>query len=117
MVQVFGHPKCKGTRAALRFFSERRVQVQSIDLHDKGMSKGELDSVARALSIEALYDAGGARAKERGLTHLGPDKARIQSLLLEDPRLFRTPIVRRGPKASVGLDEPAWKAFAEAERG
>jgi arsenate reductase len=116
VIQIFGHAKCKHTKAAQRFFAERRVKVQNIDILDKGMSKGELSSVAQAVSIEALYEADGPRAKERGLHLLGPDKARITQLLLEDPKLFRTPIVRLGARAAVGLNEALWKEFAAAEK-
>jgi len=112
MIQIFGHAKCKGTRAAQRFFAERRVKVQMIDVTDKGMSKGELGSVVKAVGIKALYDGDGARAKERGLVHLGPDAARMEQLILEDARLLRTPVVRNGQKATVGVDEPTWKAWA-----
>lgn len=118
MIQIFGTAKCKVTRAAQRFFADRRIQVQSIDLREKGLSKGELASVARAVGgVRALYDAGGARAKERGLAHLGPDDARITELLVDDPLLLRTPIVRDGPRAAVGPAEATWKAFAEAAKG
>ena len=109
--------RCKTTRAAQRFFADRRIKVQLVDLRDKGLSKGELAAVARAAGgVRALYDAEGARVKERGLQHLGPDEARLAELLLEDPLLLRTPIVRDGAKAAVGDVEPMWKAFAEAAK-
>jgi arsenate reductase (glutaredoxin) len=118
VIQIFGTAKCKTTRAAARFFAERGIRVQMVDLRDKGLSRGELDRVARATGgIRALYDAEGARAKERGLHHLGPDDARIAELLLADPLLLRTPIVRDGAKAAVGPAEAAWKAFADAAKG
>jgi arsenate reductase len=117
VIQIFGTPKCKGTRAAQRFFAERRIKVQMVDLHEKGFSKGELASVARAIGgVRALYDAEGARVKERGLQYLDAGEARLIELLLEDPRLLRTPIVRDGTKAAVGLAEASWKAFAEAAK-
>jgi len=118
MIQIFGTSKCKTTRAAQRFFADRRIKVHSIDLREKGLSRGELAAVARAVGgMRALYDAEGDRAKDRGLRHLGPDEARLAELLLEDPLLLRTPIVRDGPRAAVGAAEPAWKALAEAARG
>ncbi len=117
MIQIFGTAKCKTTRAAARFFADRSIKVQMIDLREKGLSKGELASVARAVGgMRALYDSEGVRAKERGLQHLGPDEVRIAELLLEDPRLVRTPIVRDGARAAVGAAELAWKAFAEAAK-
>jgi arsenate reductase len=113
MIQVFGTPKCKVTRAALRFFAERRVPVQSVDIREKGLSKGELTSVARAVGgMRALYAADSARAKEKGLAHLNPDEARLTDLLLSDALLLRTPIVRDGARAAVGDAEEAWRTFA-----
>jgi arsenate reductase len=117
VIQIFGTAKCKGTRAAQRFFAERRIKVHVVDLHEKGLSKGELGSVARAVGgVRALYDAEGARVKERGLQYLDPGEARLTELLLEDPRLLRTPIVRDGTRAAVGLAEALWKAFAETAK-
>jgi arsenate reductase len=117
VIQIFGTPKCKGTRAAQRFFADRRIKVQAVDLREKGLSRGELASVARAAGgMHALYDAQGARAKERGLQHLAPDEARIAELLADDPLLLRTPIVRDGPRAAVGMAEATWRAFADAQK-
>jgi arsenate reductase len=117
MIQIFGTAKCKTTRAAQRFFSERRVRVQVVDLGEKGLSKGELASVARAVGgYRALYNAEGTRAIEKGLRHAAPSDERIAELLLADPLLLRTPIVRDGPRAAIGADEAAWRAFAEAAR-
>jgi len=115
MIQIFGTAKCKATRAAQRFFSERRIKVHFIDLRQKAMSRGELTSVAKAVGgVRALYDAEGERVIERGLKHAAPDDARITELLLADALLLRTPIVRHGAKAAVGVAETAWRAFAEA---
>lgn len=117
MIQIFGTPKCKATRAAQRFFADRRIKVHSVDVREKGLSKGELSSVARAVGgIRALYDADGARVKDRGLQHAAPSDARIAELLLEDPLLLKTPIVRDGAKAAVGEAEAVWRAFAEAAK-
>lgn len=112
MIQIFGHVKCRATKAAQRFFSERRVEVQFVDILQKNLSKGELQSVIRALGgVNALYDSEGSRVKERGLQHLGPDDARKVELLLEDGRLYRTPIVRNGAKATIRLAEATWKEW------
>lgn len=118
MIQIFGTAKCKGTRAAQRFFADRSVKVQMVDIREKGLSKGELASVARAVGgYGALYDRESPRVKERGLQHSAPSEARLAELLLEDPSLLRTPIVRDGTRAAVGPAEPTWKAFAEAAKG
>ncbi len=117
MIQIFGTQKCKGTRAAQRFFADRRVKVQFVELREKGLSKGELTSVARAVGgMRALYDSESPRVKERGLQHSDPNEARLAELLEEDPRLLKTPIVRDGKRATVGEDEATWKVFAEADK-
>lgn len=114
MIQIFGHAKCKGTRAAARFFSDRRIKVHEVDLRQKPLAKGELDSVARAVGgVDRLYDRDGSRAKERGLAHAGLSGERLRDELLGDPMLLRTPIVRLGPRAAVGVDEGAWRRFAD----
>ena len=118
MIQIFGTPKCKATRAATRFFKDRGVRFHLVDLTVKGLSKRELASVARAVGgMRPLYAASSLRAKERGLAHLDPDEARLAELLEADPLLLVTPIVRDGARAAVGADEKAWKAFAEAAKG
>jgi arsenate reductase len=117
VIQIFGTTKCKVTRAAVRFFADRGIKVQVVDLREKGLSKGELTSVARAVGgMRALYDADSPRVKERGLQHSAPDDARLTDLLLDDPLLLRTPVVRNGTRAAVGAEEATWKAFAEAEK-
>ena len=113
IIQIFGTSKCKTTRAAQRFFAERRVKVQFIELRDKGLSPGELASVARAVGgLRALFDREGARAKERGLAYLDLSEARLSELFAEDPLVLRTPIVRAGKSAAVGAAEAVWRAFA-----
>jgi arsenate reductase len=113
MIQIFGHAKCKATKAAGRFFAERGLKVHAVDVREKGLSKGELASVARAVGgIAKLWDAQGTRVKERGLQHSNPSEERMATLLLEDATLLRTPIVRLGQKATVGDDAAGWKALA-----
>jgi arsenate reductase len=117
VIQIFGTAKCKTTRAAQRFFADRSIKVMSVDLREKGLSKGELSSVARAVGgIRALYDEGCSRVAERGLQHAAPDDARILELLLDDPLLLRTPIVRDGQRAAVGDAQATWKSFADANK-
>lgn len=112
MIQIFGTAKCKVTRAAQRFFADRGIKVQFIELREKGLSKGELASVARAVGgMRALYASDSARVKERGLQHSNPDEARLAELLEADALLLRTPIVRDGTRAAVGAAESTWKTF------
>ena len=112
MLQIFGTAKCKITRAAQRFFADRGVKVQFVELREKAMSAGELESVARAVGgMRTLYAADSPRVKERGLQHAAPSDTRIAELLLTDPLLLRTPIVRDGGRAAVGDAEKIWKTM------
>lgn len=117
MIQIFGHQKCKITRAAERFFKDRSIKVQSVDLKVKGLSKGELTSVASAVGgLKMLFDAQGVRAKEKGLHVSAPTDTRLLDALMADPLLLKTPIVRDGSQASVGDAPATWKAFADRAR-
>jgi arsenate reductase (glutaredoxin) len=108
-LQLFGRKKCQETRKAERWLKERSVAYHSVDLGEKAMSKGELDSVARAVgSYGALLDPDCPRYLERGLAHMDFDPAEE---LLADQALLRTPILRDGPKALSGFDPKAWEAF------
>jgi arsenate reductase len=112
VIQIFGTAKCKVTRAAQRFFADRSIKVQFVELREKALSKGELESVARAVGgVRVLYAQDSPRVKERGLQHGAPDDARITELLLADPLLLRTPIVRDGDRAAVGDAEKIWKTL------
>ena len=109
IIQIFGHKKCADTRKAERWFKERRQKLQMIDLREKGMSPGELRSVAaHAGGMEALIDREGPLYAQKGLRHAAPSPVRIEALLLEDPLLLRTPIVRRGTVATVGYQPEVW---------
>jgi arsenate reductase len=113
MIQIFGTKKCKGTRAAQRFFSDRGLKVHLVDVKEKGPSAGELASVARAVGgIRALYDP----TRDPTKRYAAPTDAQLATLLVEHPDWLATPIVRRSPDAVVGADEDGWKRIAEAEK-
>lgn len=110
MVQLFGTRKCQDTKKAQRWFKERGIPVQFVDLSEKGMSPGELRSVLKAIPAERLLDRGGKRYGERGLEHMEFDAERE---MLEDQALIRTPVVRNGAKAACGGDPKDWEAVAK----
>lgn len=111
-IQIFGTKKCSETRKAERFFKERGVKVQAVDLADKGLSAGELKSVANAVGgFALLLDTEGKRYLEKGLKYAAPSGPRIEALLLEDPLLLKTPIVRAGKAATVGVHPETWKTW------
>jgi arsenate reductase len=108
-VQVFGTKKCADTRKTERFFKERGIKIHAVDLAQKGMSAGELRNVAaRVGGMEALIDREGARYVAKGLKYAAPTGPRIEALLVADPLLLRTPIVRAGARASVGYAAETW---------
>ena len=108
-VQVFGTRKCQDTRKAERYFKERGIRIQAVDLAEKGLSPGELRAVAaRVGGIEALIDRDGKRYVNQGLKHSAPTGPRIEQLLLEDPLLLRTPIVRSDAGCTIGYQPEAW---------
>ncbi len=106
VIQIFGTPKCKETRKAERFFKERRIQIQMIDLREKGLSPGELRKILQVMPPEELIDNESKPFQKRGLQYMKFD---IEEELLEDPMLLKTPIVRFGHKATVGYEPDIWK--------
>lgn len=110
-IQIFGVSKCAETRKARRFFKERGIRFQFVDLAEKGLSKGELRSVAAKTPLERLLDRSSPRFAAKGLTHAWLDATKIEGLLLEDPLLFRTPVVRNGKDATVGYCPEVWKTW------
>lgn len=110
VIQIFGTKKCRDTQKALRFFKERQIDTQFIDLTQKGVSKGELDSIRRSVPLNHLIDTESREYDKRNLKYLVHD---IEEQLLEHPLLFRTPIVRCGKKAAVGHEPDTWSIWAK----
>jgi arsenate reductase-like glutaredoxin family protein len=111
-VQIFGTKKCPDTRKAERWFKERQIRFQSVDLAQKGMSAGELRSVAaRVGGTEALIDREGKRYVDKGLKYAAPTGPRIEAILVDDPLLLRTPIVRNGKDATIGFQPDVWETW------
>jgi arsenate reductase-like glutaredoxin family protein len=115
-IQIFGTKKCSDSRKSERFFKERGVRFQAIDLAQKGMSAGELRGVAaRVGGIEQMIDRDGKRYLERGLKYAAPTGSRIEQALVDDPLLIRTPVVRDGGRATIGYCPDVWQQWiAEA---
>lgn len=106
-IQIFGKSKCFETKKAERYFKERGIKVQMIDILSKGMSKGELNSVIQALGggIDSVIDT---NAKDYCMIKYLLDDAKAEKLN-ECPKLYKTPIVRNGKKATVGYKPDVWK--------
>lgn len=108
-IQIFGKSKCFDTKKAERWFKERRIRFQSVDILKFGLSKGELTSVKNAVGLEALIDPKSPDASL--LQYLAYDADKFEKLL-EDPKLLRTPIVRNGRQATVGYHPEIWETWA-----
>ena len=107
-IQIFGKSKCFDTKKAERYFKERKIKYQMIDLPRYGMSKREFESVKSAVGLDALIDE---KSKDYDLLkYLAYDSDRAEKLL-EDPSLIKTPIVRNGKKATVGYCPEIWKQW------
>lgn len=105
VIQVFGVKNCNDTKKAIRFFKERRITIQFINLEEKEMSKGELESVARKIPLEELIDKEGKQFRKRQLMYKQYD---LETELLEDSLLLRTPITHFGSLAAVGNTPEIW---------
>ena len=108
-VQIFGTKKCNATKKAERFFKERGIQVHFRDLNEKGISKGELDNIRRSIELDELIDRESKQFLKRGMNYM---VFNVEDELLEDPLLFKTPIVRYKGEATVGYSPEDWKKWS-----
>ena len=111
-IQIFGTKKCNDTKKAERFFKERGIKFQFIDMKEKGMSKGEFNSVASANGgMENMLDA---NCKDRDTFMLIKYLAAEDKLekILENPQVIRTPIVRNGKQSTIGYQPEVWKGWS-----
>lgn len=107
-IQIWGKKKCFDSRNAERFFKERRIKYQYIDLNRYGISPGELQSVKNAVGLDDLVDEKHPDAAL--LRYLARPEDKL-ARILEDPTLLRTPIVRNGKKATAGYRPGIWKTW------
>jgi arsenate reductase (glutaredoxin) len=110
-VQVFGIRKSADTRHALRFFAERRVRTDFVDLQRRAASPRELRRFVQKFGVEALLDRSGRRFAERGFAHAHYGEERWLVLLAEDPLLLRMPLVRWENRLTIGTAEAEWRGW------
>ena len=110
-VQIFGHGRDQGTRAAVRFFKERRVQIHQVDLTRKPIARGELRRFVDRLGARAVLDEASKAYRDGGLGYMRLDDTEIVERMLTTPGLLRLPLVRFGTEVAVGRDEAAWKRW------
>ena len=108
-IQIFGKSKSFDTKKAERWFKERRIKYQYIDLPSKGLSPREYQSVKQKVGFEALVDTRSRAYEAHYMAYLTPEAR--EEKLLEHPELFRTPIVRNGREATVGYCPEVWATW------
>lgn len=110
-IQIFGTKKCNNTKKAQRFFKERGIKFQFIDLKEKEMSKGEFRSVCQAIGgLENIIDE---NAKDKDTLALikyiaSEDK---EEKIIQNSQILKTPVVRNGKQATVGYEPDVWKKW------
>ena len=107
-IQIFGSSKSFDTKKAERWFKERRIKFQSIDLIKYGMSNGEFESVLRAVGgIDKLIDWDSKDPDITLMKYMEDPRAK-EDKVFDNPMLMKTPIVRNGKKATVGYCPEIW---------
>lgn len=107
-IQIFGKAKCFDTKKAQRYFKERRIKYQDIDLLKYGMSRGEFNSVKQAVGLSSLIDE---KAKDAEILKYLAHDADREEKLFENQQWLKTPIVRNGKKATAGYCPDVWKEW------
>jgi|SRR5580704_17276645 arsenate reductase len=110
MIQVFGVKNSSATRAAERFFKERRVPIQFVDLTRKPMAPGEINRFIQRFGLAALLDTEGKAYVDAGLKYIKLSDSELLQRIEREPKLLRLPLIRGPKQLSVGHDEDAWKA-------
>lgn len=110
-IQIYGKSKCFDTKKAERYFKERNIKYQFIDLVKFGMSKGEYANIKRGVSsFDELVDTSSKEYEKCFMKYLASDEAREEKLL-ENQGMFKTPIVRNGKNVTVGYKPEIWKTW------
>ena len=110
-IQIFGVKGSSATRAAERFFKERRVAVQIVDLSQKPIAKGEIKRFVDRFGLAGLLDTAGKAYIDAGMQYLKLSDSQILERIEREPKLLHLPLVRGAKLVSIGHDEAAWKAM------
>jgi len=109
-IQIFGVKKCFDTQKAERYFKERKIKYQFIDLNQKALGKRELESVRAAVGLKNLIDEKSKEYVKLNIAQIRSDSIK-EELLLNNPKLYKTPIVRNGKQAAVGYVPEVWEIW------
>ncbi len=109
-IQIYSRNKCFDSKKAERWFKERRIKYQLIDLDSKGLSPRELDSVVAAVGLDNIIDEKSKSPDAPLLKYLSDRRQKLEKLL-DDPRLIKSPVVRNGRQATVGYCPEVWSGW------
>lgn len=109
-IQIYGTKKCFDTKKAERYFKERKVNYQFIDLTIKALSKRELESVKAAVGLLNLINKESKEYEKSNLQNIRNDSVK-EEILLNNPKLYKTPIVRNGKQSTIGYEPEVWKEW------
>ncbi len=109
-IQIYGASKCFNTRKTERYFKERNIKYQYIDLFRYGLSKGEFESVKNTVGLNDLINSKAKDYEKLNLHNIRGSDIR-EDIVLKNPKLFNTPIVRNGNQATVGYKPEVWKEW------
>ena len=110
-IQIFGIRNSQATRAAERFFKERRIAIQMVDLKKKALAAGEIKRFLDRFGWNGVLDTDGKAYIESGLKYLKLSEAELMERIEREPALLRLPLVRAGKLVSIGHDEESWKGM------
>ena len=111
VIQIFGVKNSQATRAAERFFKERGIPIQIVDLKTKPISPGEIRRFVDRWTLRGLCDSQGKEWIDAGLQYMRLSDSELIARIEREPKILKLPLVRAGKKLAVGHDEPAWKAM------
>ncbi len=111
-IQIFGKGKCFDTKKAQRFFKERGIKFQLVDLDKYGISKGEFNKVKNAIKdLDKLLDKSSKNYEKSFVDYLDCEESKIEKIL-EYPTILKTPIVVNGREVTVGYEPDTWKSWS-----
>lgn len=114
-IQIFGVKKCFDTKKAERYFKERKIKYQLIDLKEKEMSKGEFNNIIRVIKVNDLINEKSKDYAKSNLSNIRSNDTKAE-ILFKNQQLLKTPIVRNGKDATVGYDIEKWNKWIEDEK-
>jgi arsenate reductase-like glutaredoxin family protein len=110
-IQIFGKKKCFDSQKTERYFKERKIKYQYVDILRYGLSKGEFESVKTAVGLKEMINVNAKEYTQLNMQYFRTSGSLAEETLFNNPVLYKTPIVRNGRKATVGYQPEVWKTW------